>query len=337
MGILNFEKKKSIKYLILAGINLGISFYAHKSMRSAAPVWTVMTILYLMFTYLKNWKLINIKNYFPVIIFITSIAPFYLVTPILEYKYSGAVFGNQDLTGTSVYDFAYFYLSSFDLSFLFVKGDQILHHSTLKHGMFLLSALPLFVYGIYQSVILKKKLLTFLVICFFSGPLLLGFVGSAHRASRMIFLVPLFSVIAAFGFYELLKFKDKIFKGFLLIFCLVFIINFYDFIKYYWFEYAQDTYHIFYNPISIPAYRKLYEVSEKENLKPLIDNSLLKTEGDAGAVEDFARSLYFVKPNGWNGEKEIPRGSVLLTNDKNFKNAQLIESSLDYYIIKKNY
>ena len=161
LGILNFEKKKSIKYLILAGINLGISFYAHKSMRSAAPVWTVMTILYLMFTYLKNWKLINIKNYFPVIIFITSIAPLYLVTPILEYKYSGAVFGNQDLTGTSVYDFAYFYLSSFDLSFLFVKGDQILHHSTLKHGTFLLSALPLFVYGIYQSVILKKKLLTF--------------------------------------------------------------------------------------------------------------------------------------------------------------------------------
>lgn len=333
-GLFNFQKKKSLKYLVLSGISLGISFYAHKSMRSAAPVWTILTVVYLSVMEIKNWKPFKFKAYLPVIIFIAAVSPFYLVSKILDIKYAGAVFGAQDLTVKSWYDFFYFYISSFDISFLFIKGDSIMHHSTGKHGMFLLSSLPLFVYGLYKGISTGNRFLVFLIICFFAGPLFLGFIGSVHRASRIIFLVPLFSVIAAFGLYELLKFKAKIIKGTLLIFAVIFTINYFDFVKYYWYQYPQDTYHIFYSPSGIPAYKKLYDVSTQENLRPLIAESLVKVNGDAGAVEDFSRSLYFVKPEIWDGRSEIPEGSVLLTQEKDLPGEPVDTGVKDYYLFR---
>lgn len=334
-GLWNFNEKRSYKYLVIAGVSLGIGFYAHKSMRSAAPVWTVLTLLYLLITQVKNWKKLSIQNYKPAIVFLIAILPFYLISPILDYKYAGAVYGTQTIGVSSVYDFVYFYISNFDPSFLFIKGDKILHHSTGKHGMFLLATLPVYIYGIYKSINTKNTFLTFLITCFFAGPLLLGFIGSVHRASRLIFLVPLFCLITAFGFWKLLATKDKALKLVLIIFSIVFVLNFYDFIKYYWFQYPDDTYHIFYSSEGINAYKELKEISESENLKPLISDSLLDTRSDSGAVEDFTRSLYFIYPNSFDENSELPENSILLTRNKDLKSGYGIKNrTKDYYLYK---
>lgn len=331
LGLVIFEKKKSLKYLVMAGISLGISFYAHKSMRSAAPVWTLLTILYILLYHIKKWEILSLKNYGPILMFIVSIAPFFLISPILDYKYAGAVYGNQNLTNSSIYDFLYFYLSNFDLSFLFIKGDPILHHSTGKHGMFLLATLPLFIFGIYKSIVSGNKFLIFLAVCFICGPLFLGFIGSVHRASRMLFLVPIFTLISAYGFLEVLKFK-KFLKLGAIFFILLFTINFFDFIYYYWYQYSNDTYHIFYSPVGMDAYKKLYEIAGKEKLKPLIDSSLLNTQGDGGTIEDFSRSLYFVKPEIWDKDNSLPDNSAVLTNDK-LKDLKTINTGVNNYFI----
>lgn len=331
-GLWNFNDKKKYKYLLLAGISLGISFYAHKSMRSAAPIWTLLSAIYLAFLWVKNWKLLTYKNYKPVVIFLISIAPFYLISPILEYKYAGAVYGNQTLFKTPIYDFIYFYISNFDLAFLFIKGDTIMHHSTGVHGMFLLMTLPIFIYGIYRSFKEKNTFFIFLTIYFFAGPLLLGFIGSIHRASRIIFLVPLFSLISAYGLLKFLDIKSKVFKLVMGAACFLFIFNFYDFIKYYWFRYAGDTYNIFYSPVGINAYKKLYEVSKKEKLNPLISESLLETGGDGGTVEDFSRALYFVHPVAPGNENQLPENSILLTNKPDLKLENIDSGVKGYYI-----
>lgn len=334
-GLWNFKEKKSYKHLILAGVSLGISFYAHKSMRSAVPVWTILTVLYLFFTQVKNGKTLILSKYKPIILFLASISPFYLVSPILNYKYAGAVYGSGAIGLPSIYSFFNFYLSNFDLSFLFVKGDTILHHSTGIHGMFLLATLPLLVYGIYLSFKEKNPFFIFLVSCLFAGPLLLGFIGSVHRASRIIFLVPLFCLISSYGSLRLWQFKECLIRNALIAFSFIFVLNFLDFINYYWFKYPQDTYHIFYSPVGIDAYKKLDKISKKDNLTPLISADLLKTSEDGGAVEDFARSLYFVKPNAFNESLKLPQKSVLLTRNKFFEGKK-IDSGIENYFLYTN-
>lgn len=330
-----FQEKKSVKFLILSAFSLGVSFYAHKSMRSAAPIWTVLSVLYLALSQIKNWMLLTFKNYKPVILFLVSIAPFYLISPILDYKYAGAVYGNQTISGMHFYDFIYFYLSNFDPSFLFIKGDTIMHHSTGIHGMFLLSALPAFVYGVYKAFKSKEIFLAFLAVAFFTGPLFFGFIGSVHRASRLLFLVPLFSLISAYGILGLWELKNRILKSIFLVFFTIFILNFFDFIKYYWFKYPDDTYHVFYSIDGINAYRELKEISKSQNLKPLISDSLIETNGDQGAVEDYMRSLYFIYPDPFDENYELPENSIVLTRNRNLKSGQKIESKAkDYYLYK---
>lgn len=155
---------------------------------------------------------------------------------------------------------------------MFINGDVILHHSTGIHGMFLLASLPIFIYGIYKSISGKNEFIIFLISCFLIGPLLLGFVGSIHRASRIIFLTPFFCLICAYGFLKFWEIKNQIFRICTVIFCLVFTFNFFDFARYYLFQYPNDTYHIFYSPVSINAYKQLEEVSKKDNLEPLVSS-----------------------------------------------------------------
>lgn len=331
-GIYKYQEKKSVKFLILSGISLGIGFYAHKSMRSAAPVWTILTLIYLVMQN-KDWRLFTRKKYKPVILFLISILPFYLISPVLEYKYAGAVYGTQSISLASVYDFIYYYISSFDLSFLFIKGDSILHHSTGTHGMFLLAALPIFIYGLYKSLQQKNVFLIFLITCLFTGPLFFGFVGSVHRASRLIFMVPLFSFISAYGLLNLFEIKSRIFKNALIIFCLLFAFNFFDFISYYWFRYAGDTSHIFYSVENMEVYEKLSEISREENLNPFISKSLMDLQGNAGAVEDFSRSIYFTKPQTLSDNAELPDNSIFLTSDKNYPWGRKLETGIEGYFL----
>ena len=109
-----FRKSGQAKYLIMAAMSLGLGFYSYKGMRLIIPPWTMLTSLYIF------WRTRRIKE---VLIFLLFLAPFFLITPILEQKYSGAVFDRRAISAESYRHHAYYWLSNLGLGFLFVQGD----------------------------------------------------------------------------------------------------------------------------------------------------------------------------------------------------------------------
>ncbi len=330
MGVYQFKKTNNLKYLILAGISLGIGYYTYKGMRSAVPVWSVLTTVYIVIDYLKSFDKNELKKVQkPLLAFFLSVLPFFAIIPLLEYKYAGAVLGLEPKTIQSVYSFFYPYFSSFDPSFLFIKGDDLPQHSTGRHGMFLLASLPLFLVGLYQAIRLKN-FWTFLAVSFFSAPLLYGFVDSVHRASRLLYLLPAYSTIGSLGLMWLLQLKGKLAKCVLILTLILMTINYFDFVTYYWFQYAPDTRHIFYRFTKEDAYKKFASLSQTQKLTPYIDQDLI-----ADDTQLFLKSLYLPKPSPkWISGADLPQSSVLLT-PKNVNNLKEVVISEGLHIYTK--
>lgn len=322
IGILLFQKSKNLKYIFVAALALGITFYSYKGARVFVPTWTVLTIAFLL--YKRSLK--------SSVVFVLSILPFYLVIPFLEYKYAGAVLAGANTKIDSVYKFFNSYLASFDPSFLFVTGDEILHHSTGKHGMFLLASLPFFLFGLYQAI-KKGKYWILVVTSLFFGPILFGFPGSYHRASRLTALIPLYVLLCSLGAVHLIKFKKL--KLIFVMFMFLFLVNFFDFINYYWNSYAKDTYHIFYNMNVVDAYKILKKESQSRNLIPYQTPGFVTNDAEK-VIDNFLRSVYFIKslPVWTKDEKDFPQNGILMTraSDLKLQKLKIGSPSVFFYI-----
>lgn len=317
-----YTKTKKNFWLTLSAVAIGIGFYSYKGMRIYVPVWVIATLVFLA----KDWLIRRNKKTFrsslkSILYFAIPLVPFFAIIPFLEYFYSGAVLNNEHLVFEGFYKLFYPYLAAFDPSFLFIKGDDLLYHSTGIHGMYLLASLPFFIFGLIYSW-KKSAFWKFIIICFFAGPLLFGLLGSVHRASRMLEEVPLYALISAFGFVHLWKQKTKLVLAALII---VFAINYFDFLHYYLWDYGPATEHIF-NCFSCSEiqYKTLKNDSTKLNLVPFVDSVSAKSEGE---TEWFARSIYFPnKPNLWDGDKNnLPKDGILMTDNSNIKYLKLID------------
>ncbi len=320
-SLIRFSKTKKKYWLILAGVFLGAGFYAYKSMRLFVPVWAVLTFIHIVLTEKR-------KAVLPSVIFAVGIFPFLTAIPVLEYLYAGAVLNHGSLEISSIYGFFYPFLTNFDPSFLFVKGDSLLFHSTGVHGMYLLASVPFFVLGL---IYLWKKELPgkFLVVSFFLGPLLFGYIGEVHRASRLLPEIPFYSLIAAGGLVYLWERKKNLVPAILLVLLAV---NYFDFIHYYWLNYAADTANL-YNCFSCAdsAFKYLKSESDKRGAAAYIDQSIV---GQVSPGMDFARAIYFAqKPASWDGDwKSLPAGSILMTeNSKVFDLVQINHISRYYF------
>jgi hypothetical protein len=324
LALFVFGKTKKNLWLIVSAVSLGIGFYSYKSMRIFVPVWVILSLIYLAKENLRN----AIK---PILIFLLSIAPFFAAIPLLEYLYAGAVLNKVNPEINNIYSFVSFYLSNFDPSFLFVKGDDLLFHSTGRHGMYLLMSLPFFILGLASSW-KKSNFWKLIIVSFFLGPLMFGYIGQIHRASRLLALVPLYSLIAGSGFLYLWQKRSKVLVGILTIF---FVINYFDFIHYYLTDYAKDTKAIFYNFESIDrSFKTLKEESVSRSLTPYIDQVIMK---GLNPTRDFARSIYFTDPlNTWNGvKKEYPADAILMTDNSKVEFLKQIEHIDRYYFYIK--
>lgn len=305
LSLFLFEKTKKNYWLILSAICLGVGFYSYKAMRVFVPTWSVLTFLYIAKEGVKK----SVKSLY---IFSLTLLPFFATIPILERFYSGAILDHTHYVFEGFYKLFYPYLSSFDFTFLFIKGDEFLIHSTGWHGMFLIASLPFFIVGL--SYWKKSNFWKLIILAFFLGPLLFGIVGSIHRASRMLAEIPLYSLISAAGFLWFLEKRNKIIIGTLV---LIFALNYFDFLHYYWGQYGPDIQNLFYDySYWQGGYKMLKEESVKENLTPYID---VKYSIKGNTTADFMRSIYFVKPlNVWSGDiKDLPAGSVLMTDNTN--------------------
>src|SRR3989344_2001558 len=311
------------KYLIFAALSLGLGFYSYGGIRPMVAIWVLVSIAYIIYL---NWptqklslKILTRRKFLiPLFTFILTVLPFFAVIPILEYYYSGAVLNRVSFKINSIYNFFYYYLASFDISFLFVTGDKLLIQSTLRHGMFLLSTLPIFAIGLYQGFRKGSDYFTFLGMTFLISPLLYGYVGSAFFAHRLLYMVPFYTIFLTLGIKKTLENRNRWLKyGCYILFFLV-IVNYFDFWRYYMFEYPKDSYHIF---LHLEDYNKPYKVlseeAKKRKLKPFLSSQISQLEKiNISDTELFARAIYFPKlPSILDEEKDsLPSNGILLTN-----------------------
>ncbi len=294
-----YHKKPSAKYLLWAGVSLGIGFYTYKGMRATVPVWIILTSLYLTLRH-------KVGVFRAIIPFALGLAPFFLPIPYLEKRYPGAVFDNKGYNWDSWYKFLLPYLSSFDLAFLFIEGDATPYHSTGIHGMFLLASLPLFLIGIYQSI-QKRNFQLFILTVFFTTPLLFGFVNSIHRASRLMSMIPAFTIIATFG-AKLLWEKKKIM---LVVVGILLILNFGDFANYYWNKYPELTRNVFGDLSVYKDYVAFAKEAEELHLEPYMESTIPEHEGFSG---EFFQLSYLADDMRYISDWEnLPEGAIFLS------------------------
>lgn len=313
-----YEKKKNIKFLIISALALGINFYTYKGMRAIYPVWYLLSLLYI----LKTPILKNFKQFF---IFSLFSLPFLLISPILNHYYPGAIFGGARPVFDNIYNFLYPYLSSYDLTFLFIKGDALLYHSTGYHGFFLLASIPLFFLGIYQSI-KTSKFSRFILLIFFTSPLLYGAIDSVHRASRLMCLIPFYAIICTYGFQLLMQIASKYKKIVILIAIILSFTNYYSFLHYYYFDYAKLTQNLVGDLKPYLSFQALKVNSEKLGLKPYIATNI---------SNKFFESIYFNQNLNYIHQDLLPPpGSILLTNRSQIEGMTNLNLDMKYYFLQ---
>ncbi len=218
--VAKYDKWKKNTYLFLGGASLGIGIYSYLGMRLIVPVLSLITLIYLG------------KNFRRGVYFLLGVIPFFLLLYVANFYYPGAAIGHYNAPPPSLNEFLLRYLSTFDLSFLFIKGDSAPYHSTGRTGMFLVASLPLFVTGILRILKEKKPMELLILSSFFLTPLLFGLVPEIYRASRLLALVPFYVIISVVGYLEISK------RLGLAILTLI-MINYIFFARDYWFDYAE--------------------------------------------------------------------------------------------------
>jgi hypothetical protein len=318
-----YSKERKLSLVALAGIIIGISFYSYKGMRLIVPIWGILSIGYL---YLQPGSFA--KRIKAIASFSLAAAPFLLITPILEIKYAGAVFDKQTPHLKSYHDLLYPYLSSFDLSFLFFKGDSTLYHSTGRHGALLLGSLPFFVVGAFQAI-KKKGILLFILLCFLLTPALFGLADSVHRASRLVVLIPFFTILCAQGAMTILRFKMWNMKYLIISFLMLFALyNYYDFVAFYWNSYPELVRDSFTN--TEPSFRLFANEVQKRNLTAVIQTELYINKPEAKYFE----KAYLKQPALiWNTQDPLPPKSLILSNLEKIKGATRVDIPLPLYYL----
>jgi 4-amino-4-deoxy-L-arabinose transferase-like glycosyltransferase len=328
IGIYQYQKNKQLRWLVLAGLGLGLGFYTYKAMRLIVPVWGILSLYYLFYLAKFNFKDRTFLK--SALVFIISGLPFVLAIPLLQWKYPGSIFDNQRPSFDSYQAFFGGYLSNLDWTFLFITGDSTLYHSTSRHGEFLLASLPLFLIGAYQAI-KKRDFSLFALLAFFSAPIFFGTVNSEYRASRLLALIPPFTLVSAFGFWTMLQLKNK-FKPLLIGLMLVLLAaNYDDFVNFYWFSYPEFARVVFTNNSS-SSYFEFAKVVNDKHLAPFVEKNIYTSDD---TVAQFYESAYFnQKFTLWSDNEPLPANSALLTNSRDLPGMTPVNIKLPHYTIQ---
>lgn len=330
-----YIKRNDQNLLFLAGIFLGIGLFSYLGMRLIVPVLVFISVVFILHLNSRGKK-ISIS---PILWFLFGVLPFFILLFLSKFYYPGAILGLY--RGYEIENYQSLtlpFLSSFDPSFLYITGDATPYHSTGKHGMMLLATLPLFVLGLIAIIRKKNPIFLFIVISFFITPLLFGIGSTIHRASRLLALLPAYTIICVAGFELITGLKASFFRKALLVlvFLLIFL-NFSDFLYDYWFKYPQRVKAVFAKPAH-ETFKRLKAVSDQYNLKPFIQYGIYGTGGSNEYV--FLENIYFKDGlNLWNRGEKLPEKSVILIDFPNIPpdnppdvNIDRIKD-LDYYLL----
>lgn len=330
LSIVYFQKQKKSLFLVTTALSLGIGFYSYKGMRLIVPPWTILTGIYL---YLSDTR----KARTNLTTFLITLLPFFLITPVLENKYAGAVFDRRQFTLESYRHYIYYWFSNLEPSLIFVRGDMGRIFSVEKFGTFSLGALPFFLIGI-KKVTEKNNFYTFVLIAFLITPIFFGLSGAMGDGHRLVAMMPAYIIITTLGagvLFEKSTFKNitsRIIFTSLIIFFLAHTTNF---IRYYFFVYPnlRETREAFQNTFN-EAFYKLSQISSNNHLTPYIQDDVYYSHGEG---IKFFETAYFKNPLLiWKPGQNLPPKSILLTQIKQIENLKTIEADISPLYILEN-
>jgi len=305
-----YQKTLEQKYLYLTGFFLGIDWFTYPGMRIIFPVFFLLSLGFIFY-------LNRTKKFMAVVSLWIRFALIALFFPLLMWlvknQYPGAILAyNRPHTISSYQDFFTSYISSFDPSFLFITGDITPYHSTGKQGVFLLATLPLFILGIIKIIRKKDLMLNFIVLTFFLTPALYGLVGTIHRGSRLLALLPSYALIATVGVLSLTAVKNKIGKFILIsIVFLLILLNYADFLRDYFWQYPQRVKSDFAKPYQL-VFEKAAIMAKSTHLSLYIQSDF-RSQNQI-AVDFFAQTLSD-KIENWKEDQAIPPSSIIIVSD----------------------
>ncbi|MEK7616933.1 MAG: glycosyltransferase family 39 protein [Patescibacteria group bacterium] len=328
-----FIRNNSKILLFSSSVFLGFSLFSYLGMRLIVPVLALLTIAYLIYIDRTNPSQSIKKSLF----FLAGLLPSFLLLFLLKSEYPGSILGQYRAFNIESYqDILLPFISSFDPAFLYITGDTTPYHSTGKHGVFLLSSLPLFILGIVRTIQKKHHFFVFTLLCFFLTPLLFGIGTPIHRGSRLLVLIPFYVVISTYGMVSILSLRFSLKKILTILSILILIIiNYQDFVRFYWYEYPKLVTSEFSKPIHL-GFKELYLKAKEENLKPFIQSNL----SENSIAANFFKEVYFAEGlNRWSQNEDIPKNSVILVDfggistKKDDLNLVRVGQS-DYYLLK---
>ena len=319
--LIKYSKQKKDKYIIIAAISLGISFYSYLGLRLIAPTLALISLIYIYLTARSlSPQKINHRTVFlrkiraALLSFTVSLLPFLFLLILVKNFYPAAILAQNRPSNLSSYQQVMLpYLSSFDLSFLFISGDSTPYHSTGKHGMFLLATLPLFALGIFKIAQKNSFTLNFILLTFFLTPIPLGITPSIHRASRLLFLLPFYIIVICLGLNFLIGIRKKLLRYLLLWGLFILIgLNVFDFVYDYWYEYPNRVKADFARPYHL-VFKRAYQLSKENSSQVLIQQDF---RNQYSVAIDFFEQVYF--PNKlklWKEDQPLPQNSILITSE----------------------
>ncbi len=326
-SLFSYRHKRDWRWLALSAFALGISFYSYKGMRAIVPMWLITSVIYLL-AIRKNWK----EWFKSSFVLGLSFLPFLAIIPYIEKNFSGAILGGANPTWNNFYELAIPYLSSFDLSYLFVRGDALLFHSTGRHGMMLLATLPWILLGIYRMLLGKNAEFKTMLLALVAGPLLYSVVGSEHRYSRLLCMLPLYALTITVGVKHLWENRKTKWSILGAVALLMVFVNFGDFVRYYWKTYPGVTLTLLGKMDYYRDFETLATESRKLNLEPVLSGMVANTTGEIGKffqVVYFGRLLETV-----SDDRGAQEGQAMLTQRKEIDGNTLMGTNQALYFVQ---
>lgn len=305
-----YQKIRQSRYLHLAGLFLGIELFTYPGLRIIFPVFFCLTLALIF--YLEKKK--NFKSLVkPWIQFAIIALIFPLIMWLVRNHYPGAILAyNRPHALPSYQIFFLSYVSSYDPSFLFITGDTTPYHSTGKQGVFLLATLPLFILGLGRIIRKKEIMLWFILAGFFSAPLLYGLAETVHRGSRLLVILPPYTIITTAGVLTLIKLKNKRWRiGLSALMLLLICLNYYDFARDYYFDYPRRVDSQFAKPYQV-VFDQASQLIRTKHLNAYLQDDF-KSQNEIAV--NFFEEAFPGNLKKWKQDEPVPAKSVIIVSD----------------------
>lgn len=258
------------RWLVLSALSFSLTPYAYHAAKILLPI-TISILVFVWWNQIKRLSVSYITVFIIIVLLITG--------PIFFNSFYGQ--GSERFSGVSVFNYPKYieeintqrgedlkqqfslgrlfhnkftfwgdrisdnYLQAFSLEFLFLKGDSNLRHSIPQYGQFYKFQAIFLLLGLIFLLTkpLDRQVKFFILLWMIQAPLpSIITVDGGNHASRLLFMLPVISLLIALGIYHgylVLKRKFKI--PYIVLVSALFVISFIWYQHNYFFHYTYDS------------------------------------------------------------------------------------------------